>query len=148
MKLQEGDVAPSFGLYDQHGEVHNLEDYEGEWIVLYFYPKDDTPGCTTEACGFRDNLGDLQKYGVLLGVSGDTVESHKKFAEKYNLDYPLLADPEKQTIEQYGADGMLFQKRVTFLISPEGIIEKIYDEVDPETHAAQIIADLRLLKGD
>ncbi len=148
MRLQVGDIAPSFELYDQHKELHDLEDYEGEWVILYFYPKDDTPGCTTEACNFRDNLAELQKQAVLLGVSADTAESHKKFDEKYNLEFPLLADPDKQVIESYGADGMIFPKRVTFLISPEGMIEKVYDNVDPDTHAAEIMADLRLLKSE
>jgi peroxiredoxin Q/BCP len=144
MILQPGDVAPSFEAYDQHGELHELEDYEGEWVVLYFYPKDGTSGCTTEACNFRDNLSDIQKNAVLLGVSADTLESHKEFAEKHSLDYPLLVDKEKVLIEAYGADGHILPKRVTFLISPEGMIEKVYKDVDPESHAAEILADLRV----
>lgn len=147
MRLQEGDLAPDFQLYDQHKELHNLDDYEGEWVVLYFYPKDETPGCTTEACNFRDNLPEIQKSAVLLGVSADTAESHKKFDEKYNLDFPLLADPEKQVIESYGADGLIFPKRVTFLIDPDGIIKKIYENVDPDTHAVEILSDLRPLSN-
>jgi peroxiredoxin Q/BCP len=145
--VQPGDIAPTFEAYDQHGELHELEDYEGEWIVLYFYPKDDTPGCTTEACNFRDNLTEIQKYAVLLGVSSDSLESHKKFADKHSLDYPLLVDKNKEIIDVYGADGLMFSKRVTFLISPEGMIEKVYNNVDPETHAAEILFDLRNLQG-
>jgi len=148
MILQPGDVAPSFEAYDQHGELHELEDYEGEWLVLYFYPEDGTSGCTKEACNFRDNLTEIQKNAVLLGVSADTLESHKEFAEKHSLDYPLLVDTEKEMIEAYGADGLLFPKRVTFLISPEGMIEKVYKEVDPETHATEILNDLRILTTD
>ncbi len=148
MKLQVGDLAPSFELYDQHKELHTLDDYEGEWVIVYFYPKDGTPGCTTEACSFRDNLPELQKYAVLLGVSADSSESHKKFDEQHNLEFPLLADTENRTIESYGADGMLYPKRVTFLINPEGVIKKIYEEVDPEVHATQILSDLRLLQAE
>lgn len=145
--VQPGDIAPTFEAYDQHGELHDLEDYEGEWIVLYFYPKDDTPGCTKEACNFRDNLAELQKYAVLLGVSSDSLESHKNFAEKHSLDFPLLVDNEKEMIESYGADGIVFSKRVTFLISPEGMIEKVYKDVDPDTHATELLFDLRSLHG-
>lgn len=148
MILQPGDPAPSFEAYDQHGELHDLEDYEGEWLVLYFYPKDDTPGCTKEACSFRDNLAEIQKYAVLLGVSGDSLESHKAFSDKNSLDFPLLVDSEKEIIEAYGANGLLFPQRVTFMISPEGMIEKVYKDVDPDTHAAEIISDLRILKSD
>ena len=147
MILQPGDVAPSFEAYDQHGELHDLEDYEGEWLVLYFYPKDDTPGCTKEACSFRDNLTELQKHAVLLGVSADSLESHKEFAEKYSLDFPLLVDEKKDMIELYGADGHILPQRVTFLISPEGMIEKVYKDVDPEIHATEILADLRNLQA-
>ena len=144
--LQIGDIAPSFSALDQHEEMHELEDYEGEWVVLYFYPKDNSSGCTKEACGIRDNLAELQKYAVVLGVSADTVESHLGFAENYQLDYPLLADPNKDIIDAYGTDGLMFPKRTTFLISPEGIVEHIYTQVDPETHAGEILANLRILQ--
>jgi peroxiredoxin Q/BCP len=145
--VQSGDIAPTFEAYDQNGELHELEDYEGEWIVLYFYPKDDTPGCTKEACNFRDNLSALQKHAVLLGVSSDSLESHKKFADKHSLDFPLLVDKDKVMIDAYGADGLVFSQRVTFLISPEGIIEKVYKDVDPDTHASELLFDLRNLQG-
>jgi peroxiredoxin Q/BCP len=145
--LQAGDIAPSFEAYDQNRELHDLEDYTGEWLVLYFYPKDDTPGCTTEACSFRDNLGEIQKHAVILGVSGDTVESHQKFADKHQLEFPLLSDTDNAIIDAYGANGLLFSKRVTFLISPEGMVEKVYPDVDPETHATEIIDDLKALQA-
>jgi peroxiredoxin Q/BCP len=146
--IQTGDIAPTFEAYDQNGELHELEDYEGEWIVLYFYPKDDTPGCTKEACNFRDNLSAIQKHAVLLGVSSDSLESHKKFSDKHSLDFPLLVDNNKVIIDAYGADGLVFSQRVTFLISPEGIIEKVYKDVDPETHVSELLFDLRALKGE
>lgn len=145
--LAPGDMAPSFEAYDQDENLHDLEDYEGEWVVLYFYPKDDTPGCTTEACSFRDSLGALKDKAVVLGVSADSMESHKKFAEKYHLNFPLLADPDQYIIEAYGADGIMFPKRTTFLISPEGMIQKVYRDVDPETHTSEILQDVTLFRG-
>lgn len=146
MALEVGDFAPSFEAMDQSEEMHDLEDYEGQWIVLYFYVEDDTSGCTKEACLFRDKLGKIQDKAVLLGVSGDTVESHKSFAEKHHLNFPILADPNHEIIDSYGADGLAYPKRSTFLISPEGMIEKIYTTVDPETHADEIIEDLTQLQ--
>lgn len=143
--LKPGDIAPSFEAYDQEDELHSLEDYEGQWVVLYFYPKDRTSGCTTEACSFRDNFSEIQKHAVLLGVSADDKQSHQKFAEEHSLPFPLLIDTKKEIIEAYGADGSTFPKRVTFLISPETVIEKIYKDVDPQTHATEIINDLTSL---
>ena len=99
----KGDNAPDFSLADQNGAVHTLKQYAGKWVVLYFYPKDDTPGCTKEACSFRDNLGAVTKKGaVILGVSGDSTASHRKFADKYDLPFPLLSDPDKAVINAYG----------------------------------------------
>ena len=104
--MEVGTLAPDFALPDQEGRTHRLSDYRGRWVVLYFYPKDDTPGCTKEACGFRDQMGSLKALdAVVLGVSADDVESHKRFAEKYGLNFPLLADPERKVIRACGAWG-------------------------------------------
>ncbi len=143
MQLQVGDNAPAFSLIDQDGKTHSLNDYRGKHVLLYFYPKDDTPGCTREACSFRDNIKKLQEKIIVLGVSGDSVLSHQKFVQKYSLNFPLLADPEKIAITAYGADGLIFAKRTSFLISPEGTIEIIYTKVDPDTHVAQVLQDIR-----
>ncbi len=150
-------IAKSFTLADQHGVMHSLHDYKGKWVVLYFYPKDDTPGCTKEACNFRDATGELQKLGVvILGVSKDSVVSHKKFAEKYHLNFPILSDENKEVIQAYGAwgkkkfmgkeyDGIL---RITYLINPEEKIEKVYKNVNPLIHADEIKKDLQLLNSE
>lgn len=134
--------------------MHRLEDYRGRWVVLYFYPKDDTPGCTKEACAFRDAHAELKALGaVVLGVSADGVESHRRFAEKYGLNFPLLADPEKAVIRAYGAWGKknLYGRvyegvmRYTFLIDPEGRIARVWKKVKPATHAQEVAAALREL---
>jgi len=146
--------APDFSLPDQDGNTKTLADYAGKWLVLYFYPKDDTPGCTTEACAFRDGREDLAALAEVVGVSKDTVRSHKKFADKYGLNFTLLADPEHKTIEAYGSwqpkkfmgREYLGTERNTFIISPDGNIAKEYRGVDPKTHAAAIIADLKALQ--
>jgi len=144
--------APDFSAPDQNGKIRKLSDYLGRFVVLYFYPKDDTPGCTKEACSFRDNYRQLQKLGVaIIGVSKDSVESHKKFANKYNLNFPLLSDPEKNIIKSYGAWGIKkflgkeFEgtKRMTHLIDPAGKIKKIYENVKPLSHIEEIIGDLK-----
>ncbi|HLC94413.1 MAG TPA: thioredoxin-dependent thiol peroxidase [Patescibacteria group bacterium] len=141
-------MAPNFSLSDQDGKMHTLSDYRGKWVILYFYPKDDTPGCTKEACSFRDNTQQLtQKDIVVLAVSADSPASHKKFAEKYHLSFPLLADVEKETIKAYGAwgkkkfmgkeyDGIL---RTTFLIDPRGVVKKVFENVTPADHAREIL---------
>lgn len=146
--------AIDFSLYDQNGKIHKLSDYFGKWIVLYFYPKDDTPGCTKEACGFRDNLKILKDIGVIiLGISSDSVSSHKKFSEKYNLNFPILSDEKKEVIKKYSAwgkkkfmgrefEGIL---RITYLINPQGEIVKKYEKVKPEQHAGEIIEDIKKL---
>jgi peroxiredoxin Q/BCP len=148
--VTEGSVAPSFHLQDQNGKWHSLGDYKGKWLVLYFYPKDDTPGCTTEACNFRDDIMTFRKMGVvILGVSTDDVESHQKFAEKHSLPFSLLADTKGETTEAYGAlrnlGIMKFAKRHTFLINPEGIVARHYEDVDPDKHSVEIMADLKRL---
>jgi peroxiredoxin Q/BCP len=142
MKLQTGDAAPAFSAYDQHGTMHALEDYHGKWLLLYFYPKDDTPGCTKEACGFRDHFAELKNLVMVLGVSKDSAESHEKFVQKYTLPFPLLTDSDQKLIATYGADGVALPKRVSFLINPEGAIAKIYDKVDCDAHAAQVLEDI------
>ncbi|MCG2633458.1 MAG: peroxiredoxin [Gammaproteobacteria bacterium] len=143
-----GEAAPPFQLLDQNLKSHALGDYAGDWVILYFYPKDDTPGCTREACSFRDNWASLQQLGaVVLGVSLDDVSSHKAFAEKYHLPFPLLADPQGVTAQAYGAKPALslWAKRYTFIIDPKGTIAKAYLKVDPETHSQQVISDLTAL---
>ena len=128
---------------NQNGKYHKLADYKGKWVVLYFYPKDDTPGCTVEACKFRDGLNRLQELNVvILGVSKDSIASHKKFAEKYHLNFPLLSDESKETIRAYHAwsEGTI---RMTYLINPQGEIQKVYENVNPAVHAEEILKDVR-----
>lgn len=145
-----GDRAPAFRLQDQNGDWHQLQDYQGQWLVMYFYPKDDTPGCTTEACAFRDDIFKFRKMGVaLLGLSLDDVESHAKFAEKYHLPFPLLADTRRKAAKSYGVlrkfGPIKLANRETFVIDPQGQVAKRYVKVDPETHSAQLQADLAAL---
>ncbi len=144
-------TAYDFKLPDQDNKIHSLTNYKGKWVVLYFYPKDDTPGCTKEACSFRDNFTKLQNLGVvILGVSKDSISSHQKFAQKYHLNFPLLSDPAAKVIKQYKAwgkkkfmgreyEGIL---RITYLINPKGEIVKVYEKVDPLNHAELILSDL------
>lgn len=149
--------APTFSLKDQNNEEHSLSDYAGKWVVLYFYPKDDTPGCTTEACNFRDSREAIAEFGnsVVIGISKDTVRSHKKFADKFDLNFTLLSDPDHEVIEAYGAwqQKSMFGKkymgiqRMTIIIDPKGNISKEYPKVSPAKHAAEIIADLRQLQA-
>ncbi len=143
--------APDFTLPDQHGQMHSLADYAGKWLVLYFYPEDDTPGCTAEACGFRDDYTKLQERGVeVVGVSKDSVESHAKFAEKYHLNFTLLADESKAVMEAYGAWGTKINYgrevvgaiRKTFLINPAGEIAKEYPKVMALGHSGRVLKDL------
>ena len=141
--LHLGDLAPAFSALDQDGTLHALQDYVGRWLLLYFYPKDDTPGCTKEACGFRDHHAKLSTHIAILGVSKDDGASHKRFAEKFTLPFPLLADPDRTIISAYSADGETFPKRVSFLIDPQGRIAKIYDKVDCDGHAEQVLHDIK-----
>ena len=149
-----GTQAPAFTLPDQEGKEHSLSGYKGRWVLLYFYPKDDTPGCTIEACAIRDQFKDFTKIGaVVLGVSTDSVASHKKFANAYELPFTLLADVTKEVVGQYGVFGekkfmgrtYLGTMRTSFLIDPKGKIVKVYEKVKPEIHAAEVIADLKAL---
>ncbi|WP_109013962.1 peroxiredoxin [Novimethylophilus kurashikiensis] len=148
----QGQAAPGFSLPDQNGKVHALKDYQGTWTVLYFYPKDDTPGCTKEACSFRDDLRQLEALGAkVVGVSVDDTSSHAKFAEKYHLPFPLLADKDGKVADSYGALTNLglikIAKRYTFLIAPDSKIAKVYQSVDTSRHSQQIIDDLKTLKA-
>lgn len=142
--------APAFSLPDQTGAVRTLSEFTGRWLVLYFYPKDDTPGCTAEACSFRDGYAQLAEQGIqVAGVSRDSVKSHARFADKYHLTFPLLSDESGEVIKAYGAWGLKkfmgreFEGilRQTFLINPEGRIAKHYPKVTPKDHAAQILRD-------
>ena len=148
--LERGSAAPDFDLLDQNSQRHTLSEYAGRWLVLYFYPKDDTPGCTTEACEFRDDIFILRGMGVtVMGVSLDDVDSHREFAEKYHLPFPLLSDAQGKVAARYGALGKWgpakFAKRQTFIIDPDGRIAKIYRRVRPKTHSDEVIADLRAM---
>lgn len=147
MKLQPGAKAPDFTVNDQNGKPVSLHDFKGKKVVLYFYPKDDTPGCTAEACSLRDNFSKIQDKGVeVLGVSTDSEKSHKKFEEKYSLPFTLLADVDKDIVEKYGVWGekkfmgktYMGTHRVTFLINEEGKIDHVIEQVDTKNHAEQI----------
>lgn len=150
-----GEIALEFALPDQEGKVHRLSDYRGKWVVLYFYPKDDTPGCTKEACSFRDEKGRLEQMGaVVFGVSADDTHSHGKFALKYGLNFPLLADPAAEVIKAYGAwgkknaygkeyEGIL---RQTFLIDPTGHVARVWEKVNAEDHALEVAQALEELQ--
>ena len=151
-QVAAGDPAPDFELRDQNGQLHAIEDYRGKWVALYFYPKDGTPGCTTEACEFRDNIFAFRRLNCqILGVSLDDEESHKAFAEEHGLPFPLLADTSGAAADAYGVKtrmlGMTMAKRQTFLIDPEGRVAKHYADVDPDTHSGEIIADLEELQS-
>lgn len=149
--------APNFNLPDQDGKTTSLSDFKGRWLVLYFYPKDDTPGCTKEACSFRDEREAIAEYGnaEVVGISKDSVASHRKFADKHKLNFKLLSDTDHKVIESYGAWGpkkfmgreYIGISRNTYLINPEGKIAKEYIGVNPVKHAAQIISDLRQLQN-
>jgi peroxiredoxin Q/BCP len=145
-----GSPAPDFNLPDAQSKNHRLADYAGKWLVLYFYPKDDTPGCTKEACSFRDDLFKLEQLGAkVVGVSVDDTESHAQFARKYSLPFPLLSDKNGKVADSYGALmnlGVIKKaKRYTFLIDPQGKIAKVYLSVDTSRHSQEIIDDLEQL---
>ena len=145
--LKAGDKAPSFALQDQSNVTHTLSDYEGQWVVLYFYPKDDTPGCTTQACDFRDAVKRIiASKAVVFGLSLDSVRSHKLFAEKYNLPFSLLADETGEVSKLYDSLHNLLvykaAKRNTFIVDPKGNIAKIYLSVNPKTHSEMVLSDL------
>jgi thioredoxin-dependent peroxiredoxin len=150
-----GAAAPAINLPDQDGNQQKLSDYKGQWVLVYFYPKDDTPGCTTEACSFRDNLPKLGKLKAkVFGISTDSVASHKKFADKYKLPFTLLADVDKKVVEKYGvwAEKSMYGRkyygilRTSFLVDPNGKIVRIYEKVKPAEHVEQVMADLKELQ--
>jgi peroxiredoxin Q/BCP len=147
--LNEGTAAPNFTAKDANGETVRLKDLRGHKVVLYFYPKDDTPGCTKEACSFRDEFSDFKKKGIeVLGVSVNSEASHKKFAAKYKLPFTLLADPDHSIADAYGVWGekkfmgrtYMGVKRMTFLIDEKGKIKRIFEKVKPEEHAREVLA--------
>jgi len=147
--LKVGDKAPNFALQDQDNITHTLSNYEGQWVVLYFYPKDDKPGCTTQACDFRDAVKRIiASKAVVFGLSVDSVRSHKLFAEKYNLPFSLLADETREVSELYDSLSSFFKvaNRNTFIIDPEGNIAKIYLSVNPKTHSEMVLNDLSSLQ--
>lgn len=149
-EISTGDPAPDFRLQDQTGAWHTLAQYRGQWVVLYFYPKDDTPGCTKEACAFRDNIFAFEDIGAaILGVSLDDVKSHAAFAEKYSLPFSLLSDADAAAAKDYGVlktlAGFRYAQRQSFIIDPKGNIAKHYDEVDAANHSKEVLADLKTL---
>ncbi len=155
--LKIGRKAPLFKLLDQDEKTHALKDYLGKWTLIYFYPKDDTAGCTKEACTIADVYKDFKRQGVVVfGVSKDTPKSHKKFAEKYHLPFTLLSDPTMEMMDKYGAavEKQMYGKtvrgtnRISYLVNPEGKIAKVYEKVDPANHALELLADIKLLKKE
>lgn len=151
IKIEENSNAIDFSLKDQNGKMHKLSDYKGKNIVLYFYPRDDTPGCTMEACSFRDNYGEFKKKGIIvIGISVDDEKSHKKFADKYNLPFLLLADPEKKVVQKYGVwkeKSFMGKKymgieRTTFIIDKDFKIKKIFYKVSVPGHVNEILKNI------
>ncbi len=156
LKLKTGDQAPEFELLDQAGKSHKLSAYRGQWVLIFFYPKDDTSGCTKEACGLRDHFAELRKLNaIIFGISTDSVESHKGFAQKYQLPFTLLADDAQHVVQLYGVWGKkeymgqeyMGTHRISFLIDPTGKISKIYEKVNPEAHAQEVLQALRQFQG-
>lgn len=153
--LKVGRKAPLFTLLDQAGQIQSLKASAGQWVLLYFYPKDDTPGCTKEACAIAEVYKDFKRQGTaVLGVSKDTVKSHLKFAQKYDLPFTLLSDPTMEMMAKYGAFELKKMygkevrgtKRISYLIDPAGKIAKVYPEVDPANHAVELLKDIKALK--
>ncbi len=149
--LESRQTAPNFSLPDQDGVVQSLADHKGETVLVYFYPMDDTPGCTKEACTIAEMYNEFENNGVkVFGISPDSIESHKAFAEKYHLPFRLLSDPEFQAIKSYGAfqekeatEHGAHTKRISYLISPDGVIIRTYPDVDPATHALEILKEVK-----
>jgi peroxiredoxin Q/BCP len=149
-EVSVGEGAPDFRLQDQDGAWHTLEQYRGKWVALYFYPKDDTPGCTKEACAFRDNIFAFEEIGAtIIGVSLDDTVSHKAFAEKYSLPFTLLSDVDGNTAEAYGVlksmGSFRFSERQSFIIGPDGTVRKHYAKVNAEEHSKEVLTDLKQL---
>lgn len=152
--IEEGSIAPDFSLSDQFGNSHRLTDYLGQWVVLYFYPKDMTPGCTTEACNFRDDFSSFKGLNtIVLGLSKDSVKRHSTFADKYQLPFPLLSDTEGEVCDIYDVwkEKSMYGKsfmgivRSTFLIDPQGKIARVYTKVKVKEHSSEILKDLNSL---
>lgn len=152
MILEAGTKAPEFELLDSEGKVHKLSDYRGQTIVIYFYPKDDTPGCTKEACSFRDSYADFKKAGVdVIGISTDSEKSHATFVNKYELPFTLLSDPDHKISEAYGVWGVKKNYgreyegiyRTTFIIDPDGMIKKVFKNVKPNEHSLEVLAAIK-----
>jgi peroxiredoxin Q/BCP len=144
--LKIGMPAPAIDAQDQNGINHKLSDYFGKWVLLYFYPRDNTPGCTVEACALRDNYPNFEKLeAVVLGVSTDSVASHEKFVQKFNLPFTLLSDHDRKIVKAYEANGLI--RRVSYLINPEGKIAKIYQKVRPAEHAEEVLRDIKSFKA-
>lgn len=144
--LSVGNLAPDFTLLDQNSEEQTLSALKGQFVLIYFYPKDDTPGCTMEACSIRDNINRFKDFDVkVFGISADSPQSHKKFIAKYDLPFDLLSDPKKEVVKAYDANG-LFIKRISYLIGKEGEILKFYPNVNPSKHAGEILDDLAALQ--
>lgn len=144
--LNVGDDAPDFASVDQHGNHVKLSDFKGKAVIVYFYPRDNTPGCTTEACNFRDHIESYDSNGVkVLGISVDSQESHKKFTDKYNLNFTLVVDKSKGISKDYGVLGMTSAKRVTYIIGPDGKIAYVYAKVTPKEHAVDVFNKLKEL---
>jgi thioredoxin-dependent peroxiredoxin len=155
--LKVGRKAPGFKLNDQDGKVQTLKEYAGKWLLIYFYPKDDTPGCTKEACMIAEVYKDFKKLGVtVLGVSKDSPKSHKKFALKYNLPFTLLSDESTEMIQAYGAwaEKKMMGKtymgtlRISYLVGADGKIVRVYPDVDPANHALQLLADIKAIRKE
>ncbi|MEW6534166.1 MAG: thioredoxin-dependent thiol peroxidase [Candidatus Auribacterota bacterium] len=155
-ELKVGDIAPVFSLNDQYNNPVSIESFRGNWLILYFYPKDDTPGCTKEAVGFSDSRDNFSKLGaVVIGVSPDSAKSHESFCNKYNLNLPLLSDPEHTVLERYGV--WILKKmygreywgveRSTFLIDPEGVIQEVWRQVKVDGHVAEVEKKIKELRG-
>jgi peroxiredoxin Q/BCP len=147
-----GASAPAFRLQDQSGAWHTLDGYAGKWLVVYFYPRDGTPGCTKQVCAFRDSIAKVRQAGAeVVGVSVDDVESHKEFADEHRVPFPLLADEDKSMAKAYGVLtsklGFQYARRDTFLIDPQGKVAKHYADVDPEQNVAQVLEDLARLRS-
>lgn len=154
-QLKEGKKAPAISLTDENGKKHSLKQYQGSWVLLYFYPKDSTPGCTIEAVGIKNAFAAYKRRGiVVLGVSADSEKSHLKFKEKHALPFTLLADTEKLVVQKYGVwqekklAGRTYMGivRMSFLIDPEGVIRKVYEKVTPQSHAEEVLADVTKFK--
>lgn len=153
-KIAVGDVAPDFTLKDQNGDAHTLLDYRGQWVLVYFYPRDNTPGCTTEACAIRDRFPEFGKLDIqVFGISTDTVKKHANFVAKYDLPFTLLADEDQEVVNLYGVWGLkkfmgrefMGTHRMSFLIDPKGKVAKVYEKVKPARHAEDVLADRKTL---